>query len=95
MKGFSRVLIPFLLSATMALLGMIFSHHGLLELRSFERVVHDAQARADQLETENRVLKHRADLLAHPSRSVMERVAREVQGWARPGEVVYLDPISK
>lgn len=92
MRGFSSLIIPFIITGSLAVLGMIFSHHGLLELRSFERIVHEAQLRADQLETENRLLKHRADLLAHPSRSVMERIAREVQGWARPGEIVYLDP---
>ncbi len=74
-----------------AVIGMIFSHHGLRDLWVFQQQMAVTQQNADQIEQQNRKLKAHLDLLSNPSEATMERQLREILGWARPGEIVYLE----
>ncbi len=71
---------------------VIFSHQGLLDLRKFQKQLADVRAVVAKVEDENKKLKSELDLVSQPSHTSMERKVREVLGWVKPGEVVYLEP---
>lgn len=73
-------------------LGVVFSHHGLLDLRSFEKQLAATKERIAVVEEENRKLRRQVDLLEESSPAVMERQAREIYGWARSGDKIFLEP---
>jgi cell division protein FtsB len=75
---------------SIVLAAVIFSHHGLWELRRFQAQVAATLARANVLEEENRLLKKRLDLLLERSPVVTERLLREWEGLVEPGERLYV-----
>lgn len=88
---FHRWILPSLLVFAIAFAGMLFSHHGLLDLRRFQRQVEGTRQTVSRLEDENRQLRRELDLLQASSIQVKERKAREVYGWAQPGEQIFLE----
>jgi cell division protein FtsB len=75
-------------------LAVIYSHHGLLDLRRFYAQIEATHSRIALIEEENRNFKKQAELLEHPSAELTERQVRTVLGWAKPDEIVYFDKIS-
>jgi len=72
----------------------IFSNHGLLDLRQLEKQVDRVHDEVSRVEEENKRLKTELDLLMQGSTKISERKVREVLGWVRPGEWIYLESTS-
>jgi len=84
--------LPVLLVSIAVFLGIVFSHHGLLDLRKFQSQLEATKERTAFLEDENRKLRRQLDLLEESSSQVLERKAREVFGLVRAGDTIYLEP---
>jgi len=84
----SRWLIPVLVIAS-AFAGILYSHHGLLELRAFQKIIVRTQVAIAKVEDENKKLRRQLDLLDDPSAAITERQVREIMGWVRPSEIVF------
>lgn len=84
----SQWLIP-LAALGLAFVGILYSHHGLLELRAFQRIVGQTKSAVSIVEEENKKLRRQYDLLQDPNLTISERQVREVMGWVKPGEIVY------
>lgn len=79
----------FLIAALVALLlHDIFGNHGVLAMLRSQKQAADIQKQIDQLDTENRKLQDRVKSLKSDS-AVIERIAREEMGLARPGEYIF------
>jgi len=83
----TRIVLPGLL-----LLGLYYALFGgrvsLFELRAAERERAEVRMELQRLQAENDSLRMYADSLEHDDRT-LERVAREVHGLVREGEVLY------
>lgn len=72
-------------------MGILFSHHGLVDLVRFNRVIDAKVANLVELEIENRELKRRVDLLDQSSGFTWDLQVRELLGWVRSDEIVYFE----
>ena len=88
-RQFLFIAFSFLLFAASA--GILFSHHGLLDLMQFNKVIDAKIIELSELEKENRELKRRFDLFAKRSGSFFDDQIRSLMGWVRPGELVYFE----
>lgn len=79
------------LTAIVILATVIFSKQGLLDLRRFQKQVSEVRDVVAQVENENKKLKAELDSVSNPSAESLERKMREVLGWVKPGEIVYLE----
>lgn len=68
-----------------------FSHHGLHDLMTFQKQLTESRKRIRLIEEENRRLSRSVELLQTASQEVRERHWREALGFAKPGEMVYLE----
>ena len=75
----------------LVLLGVLFSHHGLLHLLRFNELIYLAQERVSVVEQENWKLKRQVDLLRSSSEAVLEPNVRTIFGWVKKDEIVYLE----
>ncbi len=73
-------------------LSVIFSHHGLLDLRRFLVQIEAAKVRTQRLEETNRHLRMQLESLQQKDVSFLERQVRENLGWVKPNELVYVEP---
>lgn len=90
MRDFLRRNLNRFLVAGLALLLLqdIFGTHGLLAMRRTQQQAAEIRKEIDQLDTENRRLQDRVKALKTDSGTI-ERIAREENGLARPGEYIF------
>jgi cell division protein FtsB len=75
----------------LVLVGVFFSHHGLIEFVQFKNLIDSQQERVSFIENENRFLKARLDALDSHYNASLESHLREQLGWVKPGEIVYFE----
>jgi cell division protein FtsB len=82
-----------LLGAALAaiLIHDVFGDHGFLAMRRARRVVEQLRAEIAKLNEENRKLAEDVQALKSDPR-IIERIAREEMGLARPGELIFKLP---
>ncbi|MDB5037135.1 MAG: Septum formation initiator [Bacteriovoracaceae bacterium] len=83
--GFSSILI------IVVLVGTIYSRHGFFDLRRIQRQIKNTRDQAAQVEMENQKLKRQVGLFEKPSNDLIEREVRDVLGWVKSNEIVYLE----
>ncbi|MGH9714391.1 MAG: FtsB family cell division protein [Candidatus Acidiferrales bacterium] len=90
MGEFLRRNLNWFLVAGLALLLLqdIFGTHGVLAMRRTQQQVAEIRRQIDQLDNENRKLQDRVKALRTDSATI-ERIAREENGLARPGEYIF------
>lgn len=91
MKASIFKLCLFLSVAVAVALSVIYSRHGLRDLRHLQSQLSEARERANKLENENKVLRRQWDLLDSGSNEVNERQIREILGYVKPNELVFLE----
>jgi len=93
LAGFLRRRASFLLAlALLALLVHdVFGDHGLLAMRRTQKEVEKLREEIQQLDRENARLAEEVKALKNDPR-IIERIAREEMGLARPGELVFKLP---
>jgi cell division protein FtsB len=69
----------------------IFGAHGFIAMRRTEREINDARDEISKLDDENRALADQVGALKSDPR-IIERIAREEMGLARPGEGIFKVP---
>ncbi len=69
----------------------IFGAHGFLELRRTQKEIEKLRQEIAQVNAENRELAEQVQALKTDPR-IIERIAREEMGLARPGELIYKLP---
>jgi len=69
----------------------IFGAHGFIAMRRTQQEIAAARDEITQLDTENRALADQVGALKSDPRMI-ERIAREEMGLARPGEVIFKGP---
>jgi cell division protein FtsB len=69
----------------------VFGAHGLLALRRTQKEIQKLESDIKQLDTENRSLSDQVKALKTDPRMI-ERIAREEMGLAKPGEKIYKLP---
>jgi cell division protein FtsB len=90
MGDFLRRNLNWFLAAGLALLLLqdIFGTHGVLAMRRTQQQAAEIRKQIDQLDSENRKLQDRVKALKTDSGTI-ERIAREENGLARPGEYIF------
>jgi cell division protein FtsB len=90
MRDFLRRNLNWFLVAGLALLLLqdIFGTHGVLAMRRTQLQAAEIRKEINQLETENQKLQDRVKALKTDSATI-ERIAREENGLARPGEYIF------
>jgi cell division protein FtsB len=90
MGDFLRRNLNWFLAAGLALLLLqdIFGTHGVLAMRRTQQQAAEIRRQIDQLDSENRKLQDRVKALKTDSGTI-ERIAREENGLARPGEYIF------
>ncbi len=81
-------------AATTVLIAAIVGDRGYLEVRRREEAQAALQLEVEQIHAENVALLARIEALKKDP-YVLEKLAREKLGYARPGEVIYLFPPEK
>jgi cell division protein FtsL len=69
----------------------IFGAHGFIAMRRTAREIDEARDEITRLDTENRALADQVGALKSDPRMI-ERIAREEMGLARPGEMIFKVP---
>ncbi|MGB6198614.1 MAG: septum formation initiator family protein [Candidatus Acidiferrales bacterium] len=69
----------------------IFGAHGFIAMRRTAREIDAARDEISKLDTENRALADQVGALKSDPR-IIERIAREEMGLARPGEMIFKVP---
>ncbi|MGC1187013.1 MAG: septum formation initiator family protein [Candidatus Acidiferrales bacterium] len=69
----------------------IFGAHGFIAMRRTAREIDAARDEISRLDTENRALADQVGALKSDPR-IIERIAREEMGLARPGEMIFKVP---
>jgi len=69
----------------------IFGAHGFIAMRRTAREIDDARDEISKLDDENRTLADQVGALKSDPR-IIERIAREEMGLARPGEIIFKVP---
>jgi|HubBroStandDraft_6_1064221.scaffolds.fasta_scaffold1418974_1 cell division protein FtsL len=69
----------------------IFGAHGFIAMRRTAREIDEARDEITKLDTENRALADQVGALKSDPRMI-ERIAREEMGLARPGEMIFKVP---
>jgi cell division protein FtsB len=69
----------------------IFGAHGFIAMRRTAREINDARDEISKLDDENRALADQVGALKSDPR-IIERIAREEMGLARPGEMIFKVP---
>jgi cell division protein FtsB len=69
----------------------IFGAHGFIAMRRTAREIDDARGEISKLDDENRALADQVGALKSDPR-IIERIAREEMGLARPGEMIFKVP---
>jgi cell division protein FtsB len=75
--------------------GVVYSSHGLKDLRRIQNQIEQTKIRVAQLELENQNLKRQVGLFEKPSDIIAEREIRDFLGWVKPNEIVYLERLSR
>src|ERR1700674_4733796 len=90
MREFLRRNFNWFLAGGLALLLLqdIFGTHGVLAMRRTQQQAAEIRKQIDQLDSENRKLQYRVKALKTDSGTI-ERIAREENGLARPGEYIF------
>jgi cell division protein FtsB len=90
MRQFLRRNLNWFLTGGLALLLLqdIFGTHGVLAMRRTQQQAAKIRKEIDQLDAENKKLLDRVKALKTDS-STIERIAREENGLARPGEFIF------
>jgi cell division protein FtsB len=90
MRQFLRRNLNWFLVGGLALLLLqdIFGTHGVLAMRHTQQQAAEIRKEINQLDTENRKLLDRVKALKTDSATI-ERIAREENGLARPGEYIF------
>jgi len=73
------------------IIGAILGDRGWLEVRRRQAAQEELRAEVDALRVQNVALMERIEALREDP-YVLERIAREKLGYARPGEIIYLFP---
>lgn len=72
-------------------LASVFSKHGYRDLWRFSSQVDAARERVALLEDDNQKLSKQVDLVVSSNPAILERQIREVLGWVRSDEIVYVE----
>ncbi len=72
-----------------------FSKQGFQDFSKLKNLIADTEATVGRIEKENQMLRQRLTLLQTRRRDMAERELREILGWVKAEELVYLESTRK